>query len=486
MNNNPLAAAIRNAFVRQVLAQPLSPTGESFARNSFENILRNKRICLFEQAVNRFLTNSGQRPVSGSSQFADEKNLLTFSLQLSGYIRDAQKALDKLSKDHACDPDLIALYRAAAKYSADCSGKIPGAKYVFKEHCDYRFWKIQNDTTLASARFQKQGFAVNPQKHNLFLSMPFHIRDSQEELQKWSSKFLNTALDNKNVFGSAVDVYLAHFPIEQPRGEKFALSLETIRSPQNYFEEADMRFVQKYWSTFLGTAIRTDKDNHVIGGRPFDSETFKQNCRNITVLGYCAGVAHAHRWINAFSHLASQIYDRSTVREAMQNIFVISYAFLPVQKENKYSGAHFMSNFADDKLRKEPFIKMFNPELYEQCKYRPQEGKPARISIMPDSRNYIIALNLPENFAVYNHNHHKQELPDIENGHHMGIVTHHNANSPSDYPFRQFTTVLENASLGRRGLSVFNRRENDRLPARHEPLTIVTFRSLKKPSSYLR
>ena len=483
MNNNPIASAIRNAFIKQVLSQPLSEKRETFARNSFENILRNKRICLFENAINRFLTNSGQRPVSGSNQFADEKNLLTFSLQLSGYIRDAQKALNNLSNAHACDPDLIALYKAAAKYSADCSGKIPGTKYVFKEHCDYKFWKIQNNDTLVNASFHRHGFNINPQKHNLFLSMPFHIKNTQEELQNWSSKFLGKSLDNKTVFGSLVDVYLVHFPIEQPRGEKFSLSLETIRSPQNYFEDADIRFVQKYWNKFLGKGIKFDKDNKIIKGTPFSNETFKQNCRNITILGYCAGVAHSHRWINAFSHLASQLYNKETTQEALKNIFVISYAFLPIQKENKYSGAHFMSNFANDTLRKEPFIKMFNPELYEQCKYQSNLDAPARITIMPDNRNYIIALNLPENFAIYDNNHNKQNLPNLENGHHMGVITNHNANSLSDYPFRQFTTVLENASLGRRGLEVFNKRENNQSLHYRKNIAVVSIYTPQKQFS---
>ena len=115
MNNNPLAVAIRNAFIKNVLEKPFVENKEEAAQNTIKNILKNRRICLFEQAINRFLIASGQPPVQMSSQFADEKNLLTFSLQLSGYIRDAQKALDKLSNIHACNPALINLYRAAAK-----------------------------------------------------------------------------------------------------------------------------------------------------------------------------------------------------------------------------------------------------------------------------------------------------------------------------------------------------------------------------------
>ncbi len=479
MNNNPLAAAIRNAFVRNVLDRPLEQNTRETAGNTIANILRHKRICLFEQAINRFLVNCGQKPVHCTSQFADEKNLLTFSLQLSGYIRDAQKALDKLDAAQACDPDLINLYRAAAKYSADCSGRVKGSKYVFKEHCDYCFWKINNSDTLANAEFMRDGFRVNPERRNLIISMPFHIKDTQEELQNWSSKFLNDTLDNKRIFGSEVDVYLAHFPIEQPRGEKFALSLETVRNPQNHFDDVDMRFVQRHLLHFMGKDIRLDRKNRVISGQPYDPETFKENCR-ITFLDYCSGGAHVHRWINAFSHIATQLYDQNTSKEALRNMFVISHAFLPIQKESKYSGAHFMSSYANDNMRKEPFIKMFNPELYEQSKYRPGTNAPARISVMPDNRNYIIALNLPEDFAVYDEKGAKQPLPDLENGHHMAVITRKNANSSDNYPYRQFTTVLENASLGRRGLEVFNRRQQERMPRLLEPLAIFTLRGSQR------
>ncbi len=480
MNNNPLAAAIRNAFIHNVLNKPLEQEKEDFSKNSIENIIRNKRICLFEKAINRFLINSGQKPVSGTSQFADEKNLLTFSLQLSGYIRDAQKALDKLTSAQACDPDLIKLYQAAAKYSADCSGRIKGSKYVFKEHCDYLFWKINNTDKLSNAEFISENIYINPQRKNLIISMPFHINGTQEELQNWSTKFLNDTLDNKQVFGSQVDVYMAHFPIEQPRGEKFALSLTTIRNPENHFEDVDMKFVKQHLLHFIGQDIRLDKHNHVIEGQAFDSETFKKNCK-ITFLDYCAGGAHVHRWINAFSHVASQLYDAKTTQEALANMFVISHAFLPIQKESKYSGAHFMSSFANDKMRKEPFIKMFNPELYEQTKYRPDTSAPARITIMPDNRNYVIALNLPEDFAVYDEHHNKQSLPDLENGHHMAVITKKNANSLSNYPYQQFITVLENASLGQRGLNVFNHRDNISAQRRNERLAIFSLRATQQP-----
>ncbi|MBE6444089.1 MAG: hypothetical protein E7020_05435 [Alphaproteobacteria bacterium] len=454
MYNNPIAQVIRDAFIENVSRKELIQNIEDPKVNTIGNILRNQRITLFEKAINRFLQKSGLPDIPPISQYVNEKNLLTFSLQLSGYIRDAQQELDKLSNKHACDPDLIKLYEAAAKYSVDCNEKIEGSKYIFKEHCDYQFWKVHIDDSLASAKFNNYGFIVNPNRKNLILAMPFHINSTQEELQAWSSKYLNKTLDNKAIYGSQVDVYMAHFPIEQPRGEKFALSLKTLNNPNNYFTETDMRFVSSYLKGFIGEDIKIDDKYKVIKGKAFSAEKFKQNCQNITIIGYCAGTAHASRWINAFSHIANQLYDEQTTKEALKNIFIVSYAFLPMQKESKCSGVYFMSNYPDDTMRKEPFIKMFNPELYEKCKYHPSDN-PCHISLMPDNKNYVIAFPLAENFDIVNENGVKEPLANIENGHHMGLITAPNASSDYHYPNIIFNSVVKNASLGKRGTDVF-------------------------------
>ncbi len=454
MYNNPLAIVIRDAFIQNVYLRPTKSDNDNISRNTIQNILRHKRITLFEKSINRFLIKCGQPPLPETSQFINEKDLLIFSLQLSGYIRDAQKQLNTLQSSHACDPDLINLYKAAAKYSVECNEQIEDSKYIFKEHCPYRFYKIKNHDTLSNAKFNNHGFIVNPHRPNLLLAMPFHIKDTQEELQKWTSKYLNKSLDNKSIFGSQVDVYLAHFPIEQPRGEKFALSLETIRSPETFFDKSDMDFIRQNFLPFIGTDITIDKNNKITGGNFVSANEFKENCKNITILGYCAGSAHAHRWLNAFSHLASQIYDTKTTEAALSNICMVSYAFLPIQKRPKYSGIYLMSNYENDNLRKEPFIKMFNPEGYEKAKFTPDYNI-AHISTLSDNRGYIVAFKLAENFMI-SEGDKKTFLPDIEHGHHMAVVSAKNANSNSNYPNKLFTSIIQNVSLGKRGEEMLN------------------------------
>lgn len=453
MQHNPLAKVIRTAFIKNVVNKPLLQIKDNIP-NSIGNILKHKRIYRFEQEINKFLLESGEKAVPLLSSNIDEKNLLTFSLQLSGYIRDAQKAFEHLNNTQATSPDLITLYQAAAKYSVECSGNIENSKYVFHENCDYLFWKIQNRDTISNAKFNNHGFIVNPERHNLILAMPFHIQGEQDVLQFWTSEFMGKTLDNKKIFGSEVDVYLAHFPIEQPRGEKFALCLKTIRNPENYFTNVDMQFVVKNLSRFLGTNITIDNQNKIKSGKPHDRETFKENCNNLTIVSYCAGTAHAHRWINAFSHLAKQIYDKKTVKEALQNIFVISYAFLPIQKESKYSGMHFMSNYENDTLRKEPFINMFNPEMYTKCKFETNNQNNIKITTMEDNRNFVVAIKLPEHFITENTDGSKIKLKNEENGHHMGFVTKRNLTSVNNIPLQTFSRAMENASIGKRGLQI--------------------------------
>ena len=452
MYNNPIAIVVRNAFIKHVTEQPLT-TNEQYSRNTIANILRHKRITLFERAINNYMKKSGLDKVPAIPQQIDEKNLLTFSLQLSGYIRDAQKTLHKLRNEHASDKDLIDLYKAAAKYSCDCNNQIEGSKYIFKEHCDYNFWKMHINGDLANARFTNHGFIVSPKRKNLIMSMPFHINGTQEELRLWSAKYMAETLNDSNVFGKQVDVYMAHFPIEQPRGEKFALSLETINNPETYYTDEDIAFAATNLKHFLGKDIKTDTSGKILSGQAHTPEEFKEYCSNLTIFGYCAGTGHAHRWLNAFSHLANQLYDKQTTNDAIKNIFVISYAFLPIQDHSKYSGVHFMSNYTEDTNRKEPFVKMFRPQLYEHCKYRSNSG-PCNITLMPDNRNYVIALPLPERFTIGEKN--PQNLQNIENGHNIAVLTYKNQSSIYSHPQTVFKNVLTNASLGKRKSEVFN------------------------------
>ena len=450
MNNNPLAIVIKNAFIKNVINQPCNDDNSAY-KNTIGNILKHKRIYRFEKAINQFLENSGQTKIPPFNLKTDEKNLLTFSLQLSGYIRDAQKALNKMNSSHACDPDLIKLYDAAAQYSAACNNQIEGSKYIFKEHCDYQFWKINNTDTLVNATFDNTNIQINPHKKNLFLFMPFHIKGEQEDLRYWSNLFLNDTIDNKEIFGSKVDVYLVHFPVEQPRGEKFSLTLKTIKNPEKYYDKSDMNLAKNHFSVFFGKDIKINPQHQIIGGKKFSANEFKEACKNITILGYCSAGAHAHRFVNALSHLAKSIYPEQTVSESLKNICVINYAFLPIQENNKYSSIHFMSNYADDNMRKEPFIKMFTPEAYEKNKYKNGNNQ----SHITTSPNRIIeAFDLPEDFAILDSDNKKHPLANIENGHHMAVITKENANSPSNYPKNKFNSIVQRVSQGERPFSL--------------------------------
>ena len=455
MKNNPLAKPIKQVFENNIINTAYY--FPSMENNSAESLQKKQRINKFVTAINEFFIKSGLTPCDTTNLELDEKKLIHFALQLSGYIRDAQKELDDLKNQFARDEDLIKLYQASAHYTVACSGKVPGNKYVFEENKDYCFWKIEDPQKLHASKYTaiQDNIAVKP---CLIMSMPFHIKPTQDEVQKWSYLYMHDAFRNKNIFGSAVDVYLAHFPIEQPRGEKFSLALQTMKNPQEFYADTDMRFVTRHLSSFIGENLQFDEAYNIIGGKAHSPEEFKQNMSKITIVGYCAGTHHSHRWINAVEHLAKQLYKEKDIKEALSNVFVITYAALPILKENKYSGAHFMSNFENDKMKKEPFIKMFSPETYEKVKYIKDEA-PARITTMPDKRNFIIAHKLAPSLEIIDKNSSIITIPNPENGHHIGFITTPNLNAEDNFPSYQFRTVLENAALGKRGIQVFDVRE---------------------------
>lgn len=452
MNNNPLAKTIGRIFQKNI-----ADTSYYFPNIGYEDKQKEQRITAFVNAINAFLTKSGVPAVDTRDLEIDENKLIHFALQLSGYIRDAQKDLHKLKDQYATDPDLIDLYRASAHYTVACSGKVKNNKYYFEESKDYCFWKVEDPQHLKTSDYTDANGKINPRRRCLIMSMPFHIKVTPEEIRKWTYLYMHDSFENKNIFGSEVDVYLAHFPIEQPRGEKFALALQTTRSPENFFSDVDMNFVTRNLSPFIGKNLQFDEKNNIIGGTPYSPEEFKENLSHITLMSYCAGTQHAHRWINVLEHLAKQIYPEDTVKEGMKNIFMVSYASLPMMKENKYSGAHFLSNFENDQMQKEPFVKMFRPELYEKVKYK-TGSSPARITTLPDRRNFIIAHKLARELRIIDNMEKITTIPNPENGHHIGFITTPNLASEDNFPYYQFRTVLENASLGKRGVNVFDLR----------------------------
>lgn len=453
MLGNPLAADIHRVFENNIVNTAGVLNAPVPGTDVKDKILRRKRVERFVGAVNAFFANSGLPPLAVEPLYVDEKKLIHFSLQLSGYIRDAQKALDNLSDKYARDADLIELYRAAARYTVACNDKVPGSKYHFEHNKDYCFWHIDNPQNLSGTTFSPVEGGISPKRHTLVLSMPFHIKPVESELRKWTYEYLHDAFSSRT-FGRDVDVYLAHFPIEQPRGEKFSLTLDTLNSRGDFFEETDLRFVNRHLKPFIAEELILDDRANVVSGKPYSADELAANFRNLNFFGYCAGTAHAHRWINAVHHIGRQIYPEAELKKAMSEIFVASYAFLPFREKNVYSGVHFMSNYGNDKGRKEPFVKMFNPEMYERVKYQNDPGN-VRITVMPDRRNFVVASSLPEDLIIVDDGRNLKRIPNQENGHHIAFLTTPNLAGGDNFINNMFANVIENAALGSRGQEVF-------------------------------
>lgn len=438
IQDNPFAKIFYNAFCNDVLfksifigcenSQPLSlPTQKFIAQ------------------FNQFLNINNQAKIDLSQYIINEKKVLDFALFLRGYMRDSQEVLKKTTLKQTVDQNLIELFKASSNYIVASNPE------KFRESSDYILWKVELKNKLKDAELSKNA-KCNPSQKNLFLFMPFRVAPKQEEVKKWICHNMQQSLDNNQIF-SNTQIYATHLPPAISRARKVVSTLMTIDNPQNYFEKADLEFVKKNFLPFLGQALVCNEKDEFISGQKISSEQLASNFKNLTIFSYCASTTDAHRCINALEYLGSQLYKKEELNKALENIFVVSYAFLPMQSQSKYSGAHFYSHLENDANQVEPFTCMNNPELYKKTKCQ-QKNMPAKISTMPDKRNFCIALKMnPEIIAI---NEQRFEYTkDKENGHNIKNLTQHNLTSVENFGLRQFRTVLQNACQGKRGADVF-------------------------------
>jgi hypothetical protein len=258
-------------------------------------------------------------------------------------------------------------------------------------------------------------------------------------------------LDNRQIFGSKTDVYVVHYPIQKSRCSNIASLLQTIRNTQ-YIEKQDIDFVKQNWLSYIAQEIKLDKQGNVLTAQPYTPEQLEQNFANITIFSYCAGTANAHRCLTAMQNLTAQIYGAAQAQKAMQNVLLCSYGYLPMQHHNAYAGVHFYSNAVDDENRREPFVNLNNHALYEQSKCR-QTDASARFSVMPDGRNFVVALKLSDKLTYTDHNQIKT-FCDGEFGHNMLNVSTPNIGDTSNFAHYLFRSVIEKGSLGVRGMEL--------------------------------
>lgn len=443
MFGNPFALVFRKAFYKDVLDNAFY-TGDIIPP-------RAERINAFLGSLNKFLRTAGQAPILHQNYKFEEKKLFEYALFLRGYMRDAQPILANLQQKYAADVDMIELFKSASEYVVACNHKL-NDKRVFDNNVGYRCWSVEMPDSLENATYlpaQK----VNEKNHNLFMFMPFRLKDDEQQLQKWVYNNMRQTLDNKQIFGSKVDMYVINYPIQKSRSSNIASLLETINET-TYFEPQDLDFVKENWLNFLGKNIKLDKNNNVVSGECFTPEKLQENMQNITIFSYCSGTANAHRCLNILGNISQQMYGKELTAKAMQNVFVVSYGFLPIQKQSNYSGVHFYTNAVNDQNRKEPFVNLNNHQLYEKTKCT-NSTTPARISVMPDNRNFIVAFKLPEQLTVLK-NKQLEVINDAEYGHNLANVNTPNLRDKDNFAFHLFKNVLEKSSLGIRGKNVLN------------------------------
>lgn len=460
MNNNPFANVFREAFLKDVLQHAV------YIPKKHDNLSLPPRVNLFLDALNKFLYLNGCAPILYQKYLIDEPKLLEYALFLRGYMRDAQPILATLSKQHTTDPHLIDLFKASSEYVVACNHQF-GNKKFFDNNTSYRLWKLHQPNNLSQAEYTRAEGHINPCKHNLFLFMPFRIKDNQTEVQKWVLNNMRTTLNNRRIFGSQVDVYVQHFPIQKSRSSNIYSLLETLKTPETYYDEKDLEFVCQNWLKFVKKDPTAEKNTHNL----YKEEELYRNFNNLTIFAYCSGAANAHRVLNALYDVTRQLYGTETAQNAMKQIGVITYGFLPIQEHSLYSGIHFYTNAVADTNRREPFVNLNNHLLYEETKCK-SPLLPANYSVMPDGRNFIIALRMPEQMSIIKDNH-PLLFKDSEFGHSMNFINQTNLLDDKNYSYHIFCDTLQKFSLGKRDF-------NDICPAANNTADNLITHSLLK------
>lgn len=447
MSNNPFANIFKTALINDVLKKAIhTPLKSDSSHNA-------PRVSHFLDALNKFLYQNGCAPVLYQKYIIDERNLLEYALFLRGYMRDAQPVLATLNKEHATDPNLIDLFKASSEYVVACNHQF-GNKKIFDNNVSYRLWKLHQNHDLSKARYTNATDTIDIKRHNLFLFMPFRIKDNQNEVQKWILNNMRATLDNQEIFPNKVDVYVQHYPIQKSRSSNIYSLLKTLQAPDTYYEQKDMDFVVQNWLKF----IKKDPAQKDDAKNLYSKEELCQNFNNITIFAYCSGAANAHRVLNALYSLTAQSYGEAVAKSAMQEIGVITYGFLPIEEYSLYSGIHFYTSPIDDNNRREPFVNLNNHQLYEQTKCTNAQ-MPARYSVMPDGRNFIIALQMPEQMSIIKDNR-PTFFRDGEYGHNMTFINQPNILDDKNYAYHIFCDTLQKFSLGKRRLKDIELIEN--------------------------
>ncbi len=442
MKNNPFAAVFRTAFYEDVLQGSLYiPT---------HNTEYPARVKSFMRQLNRFIATAGEQPIMYPKYAFKEHKLFEYALFLRGYMRDSQNILGNLQQKYAVDKDLIALFNASSEYVVACNGKI-GDKRTFDNAVRYKVWKANIADGLSSATYTPVENEIDAKRRHLFLFMPFRIKCNERTLQKWVADNMRKSLDS-SLFKQDVDLYVVHYPIQKSRSSNITSVLKTLRFNDSFYETEDVDFVKKHWLSFVAKKIELNEQNKVVAAKPLSIQELADNFRNITIFSYCAGTANAHRCLNVLHDVTRQIYGEDTAKYALQNVFVNSYGFLPVRDNLRYSGVHFYTNALDDDNRREPFVNLNSHELYEKTKVK-NEQTPARLSLLPDKRNYILALKMPEKLAFMQDGEIK-ELQDSEFGHNLTNVNTPNLYDEDNFAHNVFKAILTNSSMGKRGADV--------------------------------
>ena len=310
------------------------------------------------------------------------KVLLDFVRDTRRRMIDCGMRVENLTEDVSRSPALIKLFDDIKNFVV---------KYSAKTNEDYEYSCFDVDKkSLSVKKFEEN--KVSSAKQIFF----FPVERVNQDEEAHAKKIIEHA--SGNLFGDKifkdVDVKMVSVPWDFPEWLDAANIFHTMTDAE-FAIEADKKFVMKHWGKFIGKDLEFDEEGNVVAGLPYEKDVLKEKLQSLTVFGYCAGAANAHRCLGYLKKCAEKLYDKDVVNEVWKNINAVNFAF-PLESEKvDYTMTALMckggSNTIDDDV-----VYVNFPSQYRT---KSLEGN-AKIKVCDEDNCKYVCLRTPDKVVV--------------------------------------------------------------------------------------
>ena len=328
------------------------------------------------------------------------------------------KNIEDINSQMSLDENILNIFDITNQYFTTRSDKV-------SDIYDYITHKLDHNNNLEQSTMHLNNETISHKENNVFIFGVSRDKEDNPNLAAAHIKHTMQDMIDEPYFKDR-NIFTVNFPTSYPEEIAVPSILNTIKYPDD-FGEAEALFVQNNWQNFIAKEIEFNEDGDITNHIKYSPQELQDNMKNLSILGYCAGSANAHRCINALKEISSQIYTKEELDPALKNISVINYAFLPPKEKLDYTN---ISVFCNDKSTNNPeaIVRCNFPELYGQAKLNQKEINSSKITKFGDSN--IISLEMPKDIKIRNKtaNLVSREINN-RNGHRLQNVTNLSTNS---------------------------------------------------------